>query len=171
MKDFNIPDKTVAYLALEATDFEFIGPDWAPVNITSIDICLRVANVILSTKKPNSQEARISIQPGLNVKMWEKYLQHYPDDRSIQYIKFGFPLSIQNRSQLHNKDVCNHHSALQYPLDIQKYLDKEIELGAMLGPIEVENHPGYHCSPLMSRSKEGDSRRVILDLSQGQLFK
>ena len=97
--------------------------------------------------------------------MWGKYLHHYPDDRLIQYIKFGFPLSIQNPSQLHNKDVCNHHSALQYPIDIQKYLDKEIKLGAMLGPFEAVCHPGYHCSPLMSRPKEGDSRRVILDLS------
>ena len=164
-RDYNIPDKTVGYLALEATSFEFFGPDRAPVKIDSIETCLRVADVILSTKKPNYREARIPIESGLNVKMWEKYLHHYLDDRLIQYIKFGFPLSIQNPSQLHNKDVCNHQSALQYPIDIQKYLDKEIKLGVMLGPFEVVRHPGYHCSPLMSRPKEGDSRRVILDLS------
>ena len=35
----------------------------------------------------------------------------------------------------------------------------------MLGPSSVVNHPEYHCSLLMSRPKEGDSRRVILDLS------
>ena len=94
-----------------------------------------------------------------------KCLQDYPDDRLIQYVRFGFPLSIHNRSELHNTDVCNHQSALQYPVDISKYLKKEIELGAMLGPISVVNHLEYHCSPVMSRPKEGDSRRVILDLS------
>ena len=155
----------MGYLALESTDFEFIGPDRPPVNIDSIEKCLQVANVILATKKPNYREARIPIVSGLNVKMWEKYLQDYPDDRLIQYITFGFPLSIQSRSQLHNTDVCNDHSALQYPNDIQKYLQKEIDLGAMLGPKNAVNHPEYHCSPLMSRPKEGDSRRVILDLS------
>ena len=34
-RDFNIPDKTVGYLALESTDFEFIGPDRPQVNINS----------------------------------------------------------------------------------------------------------------------------------------
>ena len=124
-----------------------------------------MANVILSTKTPNYWEARIPIVSGLNVTVREKYFHDYPDDRLIQYIRFGFPLSIHNCSQLQNRDVCNHHSALQYPNDIQTYLHKEIEMGAMLGPKDFVDHPEYHCSPLMSRPKDGDSRRVILDLS------
>ena len=163
--DFNIGSKTVGYLALESTDFEFIGPDRLPVNITSIDSCLRVADVILSTDKPNYCEARIPIVSGLKVKAWETYLQGYPDNRLIQYIRFGFPLSIHKCSELHNIEVSNHYSAVQYPHDIKKYIDKEIELGAMLGPVEVVKHPEFYCSPLMSRPKEGDTRRVILDLS------
>ena len=35
----------------------------------------------------------------------------------------------------------------------------------MLGPTSGVNHNEFHCSPLMSRPKDGDSRRVILDLS------
>ena len=109
----------MGYLALELTEFKFIGPDRPLVNINSIDTCLQVANVILSTTKPNYREARITIVSGLNVNMWKKYLQNYPDDRLIQYIRFGFPLSIHNRSELHNTDVCNHQSAMQYPVDFQ----------------------------------------------------
>ena len=41
---------------------------------------------------------------------------------------------------------------------------KVLNLGAMLGPSNIVNHTEYHCSPLMTRQKEGDSRRVILDL-------
>ena len=165
IRDFNIQSKTVGYLALESTDFIFIGPDRLPVSINSIETCLRVADVILSTSKPNYCEARIPILSGLKVKAWETYLQDYPDKRLIQCIKFGFPLSIHIRSDLHNTEVSNHYSAVQYPHDIKKYIDKEIELEAMLGPLEVVNHPEFHCSPLMSRPKEEDTRRVILDLS------
>ena len=50
VRDFNIPTKTVA---LEATYFNFIGPDRPPVNINLIGTCLQVADVILSTNKPN----------------------------------------------------------------------------------------------------------------------
>ena len=165
IRDFNIQSKTVGYLALESTDFDFIGPDRLPVNINSINSCLQVADMILSTKKPNYCEARIPIVSGLNVKACETYLQGYPDNRLIQYIRFGFPLSIYNGSELHNMEVSIHYSAIQYPHDIKKYLKTEIELGAMLGTAGVVNHPEFHCSPLMSRPKEGETRSVILDLS------
>ena len=35
----------------------------------------------------------------------------------------------------------------------------------MLGPSNTINHTEFHCSPLMTCPKEGDSRREILDLS------
>ena len=78
IRDFNIHDKTVGYLALESIDFKFIGPDRPPVNITSINTCLQVANVILFTIKPNYREARIPVFSGLNVKMWENAYRIIP---------------------------------------------------------------------------------------------
>ena len=111
--------------------------------------------MILSTNKPNYCEARIPIVSGLKVKAWETYLQGYPDNRLIQYIRFGFPLSIHKRSELHNIEANNHYSAVQYPHDIKKYIDKEIELGAMLGPVDVVKHPEFHCSPLVPPQRRG----------------
>ena len=73
--DYNIPSKTVGYLALEATSFKFIGPDHPPVDIDSISKCLQVADVIFSTNKPNYRGARIPIVSGLNINAWGKYLQ------------------------------------------------------------------------------------------------
>ena len=35
----------------------------------------------------------------------------------------------------------------------------------MLGPVDRVNSKEFHCSPLMSRPKDEDSRRVIMDLS------
>ena len=155
VRDFNIPNTTAGYLALEATDFNFIGSDRPPVDVNSINTCLQVADVLLSTNKPNYCEARIPFVYGLNISAWETYLQGYLDDRLILYIRFGFPLSIHNRSELHNTNICNHYSALQFPDDISKCLKNEIDLRAMLGPISYVNHTEYHCSPLMSRPKDG----------------
>ena len=83
----------------------------------------------------------------------------------ITDIQFGFPLSIHGCSEFHNADICNHHTAVQFPDDIIKYLTKELTLGAMLGSSDAINHTKFHCSPLMTHLKEVDSRRVILDLS------
>ena len=66
---------------------------------------------------------------------------------------------------MHNTDVKNLHSAVQYPDQVQKYIDTETSHGALLGPVQQVDHAQYHCSPLMSRPKEGDKRRIILDLS------
>ena len=117
--DVNMKNKTRGFLNLEATNFQFIGPD--------------------------------------------HYLKDYPDQRLFQYLKFGFPLSPTNPDMLHNTEIKNHFSALQYPT--ADYLDKEKSLGAMLGPVSRVNYPGFHCSPLLTRPKDTDKRRVILNLS------
>ena len=83
----------------------------------------------------------------------------------MQYIKFGYPLSITEPSQLGNKDINNHYSACQYPKEVQKYINKEKSFGALLGPVDNITHKEYHCSPQMTRPKDNGSRRVILDLS------
>ena len=43
-----------------------------------------------------------------------------------------------------------------------------MQLGAMLGPVKQVQCEAFYCSPLMSRPKEGDNRRVIMDLSLPQ---
>ena len=40
-----------------------------------------------------------------------------------------------------------------------------MELGALLGPIKDINHEHFHCSPMLTRPKGPDKRRVILNLS------
>ena len=165
IRDFHYPNKFTGYLAQEGTAFEFVGPDRPPVDITSIEQLIAIADIIRNTHVPNYRAARIPIKSGLNVEAWETHLQGYSDKRVLQYIKFGYPLSISNAEELCNKDSTNHYSARQYPSEVQKYIDKEKSLGALLGPVPSIVHPHYHCSPLMTRPKDNGSRRVILDLS------
>ena len=126
--DFNYPDKKFGYLTQAATDFLFIGPDREPVEISSIDTLLKVADCILDTGVPNYRAARIPIKSGLNVEAWEKHLLDYSDKRVIQYIKFGYPLSLINNHELCNKEVSNHYSACQFPSQVQEYINKEKKL-------------------------------------------
>ena len=83
----------------------------------------------------------------------------------FQYLKFGFPLSLTDPTNLHNVDISNHPSALAYPEAVDQYITKEVGLGAMLGPSDHKNFHHYHCSFLLTRPKDTDKRRVILNLS------
>ena len=163
--DFNYLDKKVGFINLEATEFSFIGPDRKVVKLDSIDKFLETADKILSTGVPNYQKARIPIESGLNVQAWERYLCDYTDKRLLQYIRFGFPLSLINPHELCNKEAINHFSATQYPSQVSEYLNKEKALGALLGPVNPPIHDQYHCSPLLTRPKDINKRCVILNLS------
>ena len=152
-REFNYPNKLTGYLAQEDAEFKSIGPDRQPVVISSIEQLMAIADIIRNTQVPNYKAARIPIQSSLNVKAWEAHVQGYSDNQVLQYIKFGYPLSLKNAEQLCNKDTTTHYSACQYPSEVQKYIDKEKSFGALLGPVQCVVHPHYHCSPLMTPLK------------------
>ena len=126
---------------------------------------MTVAKIIQNTNLPNYKMARIPVSSSLNIEAWEQYLSDYPDKRVVQYLKFGFPLSLSDNNDLHNTDISNHASAIQYPEAVEEYLNKEISLGAILGPVVEIPDQNYHCSPLLTRPKDINKRRVILNLS------
>ena len=149
----------MGFLSHEDTSFEFIGPDRLPVCIDSVEKCIEIANIIRTTGVPNYRMACIPIISNLNTEAWERELSAYPDKHPLQYIKFGFPVSIGHPNLLINTKVVNPHSALQYPDAIAKYIAKEQSFGTILGPCT------NHCSPLLTRPKETNDSRVILNLS------
>ena len=93
-RNINFPDKDRGFLGLSDRSFSFIGPDRQPVIMNSIQDYIKAADIIKSTGVPNYQQARIHVTSNLNIKAWEKYLQNYPDQLLIQYLKFGFPLTM-----------------------------------------------------------------------------
>ena len=163
--DVNLKNKTRGFFNLKSTNFQFIGPDRDLIEYRDVDHVCQLEKIIQDTGLPNYKMARFPIKSGLNLPAWEHYLKDYPDQRLLQYLKFGFPLSLTDPEVLHNIDVNNHFSALQYPTAVQEYLDKEKSLGAILGPVNEVNYPGFYCSPLLTRPKDTDKCRVILNLS------
>ena len=93
----------------------------------------------------------------------------YKDQKLVQYLQFGFPLSISQPELLVNQKVTNHFLPLQFQEAVRLYLAKEHSHGAILGPIKnFSHHPGHnfvHYSPILTRPKGFNKRHVILDLS------
>jgi hypothetical protein len=87
----------------------------------------------------------------------------YWDQQLFDLIAFGFPLDVGTQFQPSNHNI-NHASAINYPDEVNKYVNKEVGAGA-LHSLDYKEFNFYHTSPLMPRPKEGSSRRIIPDLS------
>ena len=168
-RDANYPHKTKGYIAIESAPFQFSGPDRAPVDLASVSQYLNIARIVKQSGFPNYRYTRFPLKSGLRIEAWNKYLEGYKDQKLVQYLQFGFPLSLTDSDSLGNHNIRNHHSALQFEDAVWAYLTKERSHGAILGPIEhFDSHPDHslvHCSPILTRPKDQGKRRVILDLS------
>jgi hypothetical protein len=83
----------------------------------------------------------------------------------LDVIQYGFPLELDKSSFLPNLAFTNHGSALQFPVEVDFYFREETHFGAILGLFLDPPFPDLHCSPLMTAPKDGNKRRIILDLS------
>ena len=84
-----------------------------------------------------------------------------------QYLRFGFSLSLRCPSNLRRTDISNRFSAISEAGAVTSYIEKEIALGAMIGPANKIDSPYVHCPPppMLTRPKDNNKRRVILNLS------
>jgi hypothetical protein len=101
----------------------------------------------------------------INIKLLGELSQGFRDTQILDLIQYGFPLDLDKSSILPNLAVTNHRSALQFLAEVDSYFREEIHFGAMLGPFPDPPFPDLHCSPLMTAPKDGNKRRIIVDLS------
>ena len=164
-RDIFFGNKSHGHLTFRSEYCAFIGPDRQPVVIENIHQYLSIAETIKDTGVPNYILARIPIKSDMYLDAWEHHLRDYPDKRLLQYLKFGFPLSLAKPDELCNNDIVNHYSALQYPDQVRQYINKEMDFGAILGPLSHPPSDHFLCSPLLTRPKDITDRRFILNLS------
>ena len=120
---------------------------------------------VKQSDKPIFWEARIPVSSQLKIENWELLLRDYWDQQLLQFFKYGFPLGFNRNCPL-QCDIGNHKSANEFPLDVQAYLDEELEHGAIAGPFKDVPIKNCHISPFMTHPKaNSDTRRVIIDLS------
>ena len=120
--------------------------------------------LIKKSGMPNFMSCRIPIQGQLQSEKWLYYLHDYWDKQLVDLITYGFPLDFDRTVTLQSVQG-NHKSALDFPQEIEKYIETEIKHGALLGPFQ--SLPiNSHISPLITRAKQNsEKRRTIIDLS------
>ena len=108
---------------------------------------------------------RVPIRSNWNIQLLQQIVMSVADREVVQFLQFGWPLNHDGRKVTVTLD--NHASAKQYPDQMWHYICKEWRLGCLLGPfLRLPWQEQVAVSPMSTRPKrEGNSRRVIMDLS------
>ena len=126
----------------------------------------RIYDEVRETALPNHIGARRPLVSGLNIAAWRLMLTEYHDLQLVDYLEYGWPADYTaDHPPVSAKD--NHKESQDHAVHIKKYVDKELECGALYGPFdEPPFRPWTQFSPLMTRPKRNsEARRVIVDLS------
>ena len=115
---------------------------------------------------PNHLGAKIPVKTKLNIPFLEGRLHNYHDRVIVEFLKYGWPVgAIGDIPDI--PPSRNHRSALQFPDQIDRYINKELQRGSLFGPFEDNPfESNIVVNPMGTVEKQGtDDRRVIMDLS------
>ena len=114
---------------------------------------------------PNFLGASIPVKNQPKVDKWTELLQGYWDTQLLHFIEFGFPIGFNRNCPLQNHHE-NHKSAMEFPSDVEAYLNEEVSQEAIAGPFKTHPVINCHTSPFMTIPKaNANNRRVMMDLS------
>lgn len=112
---------------------------------------------VCNTALPNYLAARLPLESNMIVEAWREALHDYHDYEVCEFVNFGWPVGYTAPLKP-TPTLKNHQSALDYPRDIDKFIEKEQRMGALLGPFDaLPFEPWTQVSPLMTAPKR-DSR-------------
>ncbi|CAG2246311.1 unnamed protein product [Mytilus edulis] len=140
------------------------------LNVNSLDLqyFVDIQREIKLSGLPNYQGCRIPVFSKLKIEFFRSMLVDYNDHILCDLLEFGFPIGYTAGDIVDIKKPRNHSGARDFPDFILKYLKKELEYKAVIGPLKVNPfiYSSLVLSPLNSvpKSTPGE-RRVILDLS------
>ena len=121
-----------------------------------------IYSTVRSFWKPNYLGAKFQIT-SFPIDKWAIKLRNYPDKQLLDFLKFGWPVGFEG-DRLPTLGLDNHSSSKNFEKDIEKYLQKELSLGALKGPFNAPPFEWTRTNPLMTRPKKDSlDRRVILD--------
>ena len=129
---------------------------------------VRLHERVFASGLPNNKGLRIPLPSKLNIAEWQSSLQDYHDNVIVDYLEFSWPVGYDYEkygfpvSQLHN-----HSGAINYPNELDIYLEAELARHSIAGPFLSPPFSGrIAISPLNSvPKKDSTERRIILDLS------
>ncbi|KAK3732238.1 hypothetical protein QZH41_001624 [Actinostola sp. cb2023] len=111
-------------------------------------------------------EAKIPVPTALNINAWRSRLHSFTDNVIVDYLEFGWPVNYQ-RSQLPTTRIHNHPAATNNQVHVDKFLAKEVSLGATAGPfLQNPLDLPLATSPLSAVPKrDSTDKRIVMDLS------
>ena len=123
------------------------------------------ARAVKKSRKYNFQQCRILLPSNFDFRFIESELVNYHDQQLIEFLKYGFPVDSKVGGM--NAGIPdNHRGATEFPVEMEKLLNKEVMLGGFLGPFSSPPFDDPRYSPLNSvPKKDSDEHRLILDLS------
>ncbi len=134
---------------------------------SSVESWFHLNEEVIESGFPNYRGLRIPVPSGLCFEAWDCLLSEYEDKEIVDCMRFGWPIGAYREVSVSDGHKRNHGGAREFPAQVEKYLQKEVSFGAILGPFDTNPLPGrLHVSPLNTVPKRGsDDRRVIVDLS------
>ena len=115
---------------------------------------------------PNFRGCRFPVRSALNVTFLENHLVEHGDRQLTELLRFGFPINYDG-GELGDTKPINHKGARQFVAEVDRYIEKELRLGAIIGPFS--SNPldcEIKLNPLNTTPKrDSQERRVIVDLS------
>ena len=128
----------------------------------TLEIIFQVRN----SGKPNRDSLRIkNTTTKMRAEVWKDKLENYFDvDELVSSIFYGWDLGL-DANPAPRDATHNHPSALENPLSVLDYINKELSFGCLLGPLDPSKLPyKVHRAPLATVDKPGSEfRRVITD--------
>ena len=114
---------------------------------------------------PNYRGAKVLLRHRVNINVWRSYIDIYNDCSLPDMLAYGFP-SGHLGATMPVLGLSNHSSALRNPAHVLKYLEKEMSLDVMVGPMQQAHFDWCRNNPLLTHPKRDSIElRVILDLS------
>ena len=113
---------------------------------------------------PNMDGARIEIpNKELDPNAWDRILgSFYNKDRLVCAFRYGWDMSLLPDPSPRNSSQ-NHPSAMEHASHVSKYVVKELQFGALVGPLPDNLPFETFRSPFGSVPKNEESRRTITD--------
>ncbi len=107
----------------------------------------------------------------LEWRTWDGRLQYHPDQNFRRYIvtglKEGFQVGFQSGVVANVSAQTNMLSATRNKQVVDEYLDKEVSLGRVAGPVDPTAQPGIHINRfgVIEKTHQPGKYRLIVDLS------
>lgn len=118
----------------------------------------------------NFEGVRIPLRTAFNLEFWQSQLSSgaYHDQQVVTFLTFGWPINYSHVNQPRNVPG-NHKSASDFAAQVDEFIAKEAQYGALVGPFSHDPFkPNFlSVSPLQTVAKKGSNlaRRIVVDLS------